>query len=70
VLASLPLQMLLYFNVLYFPLWCMAEGTMLLQKFSLLPHYYQLLLLAAFLLLSLGEGLRLFLGYIGNLQEK
>ncbi|NXD17560.1 TM17B protein, partial [Nothocercus nigrocapillus] len=70
VLASLPLQMMLYFNVCYFPLWCLAEGTMLLQKYSLLPRYYQLLLLAAFLILSLGEGFRLLLGYIGNLQEK
>ncbi|NWX92792.1 TM17B protein, partial [Nothoprocta ornata] len=70
VLASLPLQMMLYFNAFYFPLWCVAEGTMLLQKYGLLPRYYQLLLLAAFLILSLGEGLRLFLGYVGNLQEK
>nr|XP_013810226.1 PREDICTED: transmembrane protein 17B-like [Apteryx mantelli mantelli] len=70
VLASLPLQMMLYFNVCYFPFWCLAEGTMLQLKYSLLPRYYQLLLVAAFLILSLAEGFRLYLGYIGNLQEK
>ncbi|XP_064378438.1 transmembrane protein 17B-like isoform X1 [Dromaius novaehollandiae] len=70
VLASLPLQMMLYFNVCYFPFWCLAEGTMLQLKYSLLPRYYQLLLAAAFLILSLAEGFRLYLGYIGNLQEK
>ncbi|XP_062446393.1 transmembrane protein 17B-like [Rhea pennata] len=70
VLASLPLQMMLYFNVYYFPFWCLAEGMMLQMKYSLLPRYYQLLLVAAFLILSLVEGFRLYLGYIGNLQEK
>ncbi|XP_067163162.1 transmembrane protein 17B-like [Apteryx mantelli] len=41
-----------------------------LLQYSLLPRYYQLLLVAAFLILSLAEGFRLYLGYIGNLQEK
>uniref|UniRef100_A0A669PEJ8 Transmembrane protein 17B n=1 Tax=Phasianus colchicus TaxID=9054 RepID=A0A669PEJ8_PHACC len=70
VLASLPLQVMLYFNVCYFPCWCLAEGMMLQLKYNLLPRYYQLLLLAAFLILTLAEGARLYLGYIGNLQEK
>ncbi|XP_035196207.1 transmembrane protein 17B-like isoform X3 [Oxyura jamaicensis] len=70
VLASLPLQMMLYFNACYFPFWCLGEGMMLQLKYSLLPRYYQLLLLAAFLILTLTEGARLYLGYIGNLQEK
>ncbi|KAM6112031.1 LOW QUALITY PROTEIN: transmembrane protein 17B-like [Pterocles gutturalis] len=69
VLASLPLQMLLYFNVYYFPVWFLAEGLMLQLKYHLLPQHYQFLLVAAFLILSLA-GLRLYLGYVGNLQEK
>lgn len=32
VLSSLPLQMMLYFNVYYFPVWCLAEGMMLQLK--------------------------------------
>uniref|UniRef100_A0A8C8VEL3 Transmembrane protein 17B n=1 Tax=Pelusios castaneus TaxID=367368 RepID=A0A8C8VEL3_9SAUR len=70
VLSSLPLQMTLCFNVYYFPFWCLSEGIMLALKYSLLPGYYQFLLAAAFLILALAEGLRLYLGYIGNLQEK
>ncbi|XP_074700374.1 transmembrane protein 17B-like isoform X3 [Strix aluco] len=70
VLASLPLQMMLYFNVYYFPVWCLAEGIMLQLKYHLLPWHYQFLLVAAFLILSVAEGSRLYLGYVGNLQEK
>uniref|UniRef100_A0A8C3T3N4 Transmembrane protein 17 n=1 Tax=Chelydra serpentina TaxID=8475 RepID=A0A8C3T3N4_CHESE len=70
VLSSLPLQMMLFFNVFYFPFWCLSEGIMLALKYGLLPCYYQVLLVAAFLILALAEGLRLYLGYIGNLQEK
>ncbi|XP_049661910.1 LOW QUALITY PROTEIN: transmembrane protein 17B-like [Accipiter gentilis] len=70
VLASLPLQMMLYFNVYYFPVWCLAEGMMLQLKYHLLPWHYQFLLVTAFLILSLAEGSRLYLGYVGNLQEK
>ncbi|XP_010561695.1 PREDICTED: transmembrane protein 17B-like [Haliaeetus leucocephalus] len=70
VLASLPLQMMLYFNVYYFPVWCLAEGMMLQLKYHLLQWHYQFLLVAAFLILSLAEGSRLYLGYVGNLQEK
>ncbi|PKU39228.1 transmembrane protein 17b-like [Limosa lapponica baueri] len=70
VLASLPLQMMLYFNVYYFPVWFLAEGMMLQLKYQLLPQHYQFLLVTAFLILSLVEGSRLYLGYVGNLQEK
>ncbi|XP_042297399.1 transmembrane protein 17B-like [Sceloporus undulatus] len=70
VLSSLPLQMMLYFNVFYLPFWCLSEGVMLELKYCLLPAYYQFLLLTAYLMLILVETLRLYLGYIGNLQEK
>ncbi|XP_014796852.1 PREDICTED: transmembrane protein 17B-like [Calidris pugnax] len=39
-------------------------------QYQLLPQHYQFLLVAAFLILSLVEGSRLYLGYVGNLQEK
>lgn len=32
LLANLPLQMMLYFNACYFPVWCLAEGMMLQLK--------------------------------------
>ncbi|KAM9527183.1 transmembrane protein 17B-like [Guaruba guarouba] len=70
LLASLPLQMMLYFNACYFPVWCLAEGMMLQLKYHLLPGHYQFLLVTTFLILLLVEGSRLYLGYMGNLQEK
>ncbi|XP_063171872.1 transmembrane protein 17B-like [Candoia aspera] len=70
MLSSLPLQMLLYFNAFYFPFWSLSEVIMLELKFGLLPTYYRFLLVAAYLTLVGAESLRLYLGYIGNLQEK
>ncbi|XP_066466045.1 transmembrane protein 17B-like [Tiliqua scincoides] len=74
-LSSLPLQMMLYFHTFFLPFWCLSEGVMLELKYSLLPttayyYCYQFLLVAAYLTLILVESLRLYLGYIGNLQEK
>ncbi|XP_070618092.1 transmembrane protein 17B-like [Erythrolamprus reginae] len=70
LLSSLPLQMLLYFNVFFLPFWCLSEAIMLELKFNLLPLYYQCLLVAAYLTIVGAEAARLFLGYVGNLQEK
>ncbi|XP_069601493.1 transmembrane protein 17B-like isoform X1 [Ranitomeya imitator] len=70
VVSSLPLQMALYFNVLFFPIWFISEVIMLELKYHLLPAYYQYLLIAAVTILTITESLRLYLGYIGNLQEK
>lgn len=39
-------------------------------QYHLLPQHYQFLLVTAFLILTLAEGSRLYLGYVGNLQEK
>ncbi|XP_072444106.1 transmembrane protein 17A-like isoform X2 [Chiloscyllium punctatum] len=47
-----------------------SEVTMLQLKYSLLPGYYQWLLLMAVTILTLIECVRLYLGYMGNLQEK
>lgn len=47
----------------------LGQGCALLQ-YHLLPRHYQFLLVTAFLILSLAEGSRLYLGYVGNLQEK
>uniref|UniRef100_A0A670YYY7 Transmembrane protein 17 n=1 Tax=Pseudonaja textilis TaxID=8673 RepID=A0A670YYY7_PSETE len=70
VLSSLPLQMLLYFNVIFLPFWCLSEAVMLELKFSLLSLCYQCLLVAAYVTIVGAESARLLLGYIGNLQEK
>ncbi|XP_064209697.1 transmembrane protein 17A [Anguilla rostrata] len=70
VVSHLPLQMLMYFNAFFFPFWWISEVFMLELKFDLLPRYYQCLLVAGMVLLTIFEGLRLYLGYVGNLKEK
>ncbi|XP_017580321.1 transmembrane protein 17A isoform X1 [Pygocentrus nattereri] len=70
VSSNLPLQMLLYFNMFFFPFWWISEVVMLDLKFSMLPGYYQCLMVTGMVLISLFEGLRIYLGYVGNLKEK
>ncbi|XP_061760708.1 transmembrane protein 17A [Nerophis ophidion] len=70
LVSHLPLQMLLYFNMFYFPCWWFSSVFMLQSKYQYLPAYYQGLLITGVVLLTLVEGLRLYLGYLGNLSEK
>uniref|UniRef100_A0A665T9K8 Zgc:112294 n=1 Tax=Echeneis naucrates TaxID=173247 RepID=A0A665T9K8_ECHNA len=70
LVSHLPLQMLLYFNLFYFPCWWFSAVFMLEVKFYYLPGYYQALLITGMILLTVIEVVRLYLGYIGNLEEK
>nr|XP_057926700.1 transmembrane protein 17A [Doryrhamphus excisus] len=70
LVSHLPLQMLLYFSMFYFPCWWFSSVCMLQLKFDFLPAYYQGLLITGVVLLTLIEALRLYLGYVGNLKEK
>ncbi|XP_054033265.1 transmembrane protein 17 [Dryobates pubescens] len=70
ILSSLPLQMALYFNVYYFPFWWLSTVVMLCLKYQALPDYCKFILVTVVLLGSLVEAIRLYLGYMGNLQEK
>uniref|UniRef100_A0A8C5K3I0 Transmembrane protein 17 n=1 Tax=Jaculus jaculus TaxID=51337 RepID=A0A8C5K3I0_JACJA len=68
--SSLGLQMSLYFNTYFFPLWWVSCITMLHMKYSVLPDYYKFIVITVIVLVTLIEGIRLYLGYVGNLQEK
>nr|XP_004660153.2 transmembrane protein 17 isoform X1 [Jaculus jaculus] len=68
--SSLGLQMSLYFNTYFFPLWWVSCVTMLHMKYSVLPDYYKFIVITVIVLVTLIEGIRLYLGYVGNLQEK
>ncbi|KAF7687228.1 transmembrane protein 17A isoform X1 [Silurus meridionalis] len=68
--THLPLQMLLHFNMFFFPFWSLSEIVMLHLKFTLLPGYYQCLMVSGIMIISILEVLRVYLGYIGNLKEK
>ncbi|GIY44703.1 transmembrane protein 17B [Caerostris darwini] len=70
VLSSLPLQMCLYFNVNYSPLWILVRIGCLIYKFYDLSQLYQILLTTIIVLMIVVEISRLYLGYVGNLTEK
>uniref|UniRef100_A0A8C2D5X4 Zgc:112294 n=1 Tax=Cyprinus carpio TaxID=7962 RepID=A0A8C2D5X4_CYPCA len=66
VSSHLPLQMLLYFNIFFFPFWWISEVLMLHLKCT----YDQCLLVTEMVLINIFEVLRVYLGYVGNLKEK
>ncbi|OBS78281.1 hypothetical protein A6R68_19330 [Neotoma lepida] len=70
MVSSLPLQMSLYFNSYFFPLWWVSCIVMLHLKYSVLPDYYKFIVITVIILITLMEAIRLYLGYMGNLQEK
>ncbi|KFV87475.1 Transmembrane protein 17, partial [Struthio camelus australis] len=70
IISSLPLQMSLYFNVYFFPLWWLSTVVMLQLKYPVLSDYYKFIVVTVIILASLIEVIRLYLGYMGNLQEK
>ncbi|KAJ7344964.1 hypothetical protein JRQ81_000914 [Phrynocephalus forsythii] len=70
IVSSLPLQMSLYFNLCFFPFWWASSVVMLQLKYPVLPDYYKFILVTVIILTSLIEIIRLYLGYMGNLQEK
>ncbi|NXX83881.1 TMM17 protein, partial [Urocolius indicus] len=70
IISSLPLQMSLYFNVYYFPFWWLCTVVTLYLKYPDLSDYYKFILVTIMILASLIEVIRLYLGYMGNLQEK
>ncbi|KAG8429694.1 hypothetical protein GDO86_002127 [Hymenochirus boettgeri] len=70
LLTGLPLQMMLYFNALFFPFWFISEIITLELKYTSLTTYYQFFCITALIILTFVESIRLYLGYIGNLHEK
>ncbi|XP_004397783.1 transmembrane protein 17 isoform X1 [Callorhinus ursinus] len=70
MVSSLALQMSLYFNTYFFPLWWVSSIMMLQMKYSVLPDYYKFIVVTVIILITLIEAIRLYLGYVGNLQEK
>ncbi|OCT82663.1 transmembrane protein 17A [Xenopus laevis] len=70
VAPSVSLQIFLYFNAFYFPLWWVCYVLMLELKYALLPDYYKFILVILLILMSVIEAIRLYLGYSGNLQQK
>ncbi|KAJ6659629.1 hypothetical protein lerEdw1_018598 [Lerista edwardsae] len=70
IVSNLPLQMSLYFNLCFFPFWWVSSAIMLHLKYPILADYYKFILVTVVILTTLIEIIRLYLGYMGNLQEK
>ncbi|KAM9063229.1 transmembrane protein 17 [Sarcophilus harrisii] len=70
IVSSLALQISLYFNIYFFPFWWVCNIIMLHLKYPILPDYYKFILVTVVILITLIEAIRLYLGYMGNLQEK
>ncbi|CAH8287654.1 unnamed protein product [Heterobilharzia americana] len=67
--TNLPLQMAFYFNSLYAPFWFLGTLMTLVIEFAYLDPVYKVITTSIFALYSVLEGLRLYLGYAGNLME-
>ncbi|XP_064486911.1 transmembrane protein 17A-like [Ornithodoros turicata] len=70
ILTNLPLQMLIFFNSCYSPLWVIARVLALYLKYRYLDETYQVLCSAILLMMTLVEAPRLYLGHLGNLTEE
>ncbi|XP_054767625.2 transmembrane protein 17-like [Lytechinus pictus] len=70
LVSSLPLQVSLYFNAFFFPIWVVTCVIMLQLKFAHLNQIYQFISITMYVVLTGVEIIRLYLGYLGNLQER
>ena len=68
--SSLPLQMLLYFNVCFFPCWLFSLAFVLPVLTLATANYHVILMVFAFIFKAVIECVRLYLGYAGNLAER
>lgn len=68
--SNLPLQVCLYFNVIFFPFWLAVNFVMIPLKYSNLEILYQFILVLSLVAIIVIEGIRLYIGYLGNLKEK
>ncbi|KAK8777774.1 hypothetical protein V5799_020884, partial [Amblyomma americanum] len=68
--TSLPLQVAVYFNLFYSPLWFISRGLALYIKFPYLSLMQQTVTTAIFIMMAVVEPPRLYLGYAGNLGEE
>ncbi|KAK6192148.1 hypothetical protein SNE40_003676 [Patella caerulea] len=68
--TNLPLQMALYFNVFFSPIWFITSIVVLQSKFESLDILYKIILVATYAVYTIIEIIRLYLGYVGNLMER
>ncbi|KAG5899907.1 hypothetical protein JTB14_002459 [Gonioctena quinquepunctata] len=70
VLSNLPLQMALYFNVVFAPIWAIVILLFLERNYHSYNELYKYVTVTIVATIILVEILRLYLGYEGNLKDK
>lgn len=60
----------MYSNVWVFPVWLLVLIVCIDAKYKNLSDVYKVLTITVFMIISLLEGVRLYLGYLGNLAGK
>ncbi|CAH0555180.1 unnamed protein product [Brassicogethes aeneus] len=70
VMSNLPLQMSLYFNVIFVPLWGLLLTLFLVENFYSYTELYKFIVITILSTIFIMEILRLYLGYEGNLKDK
>ncbi|CAH1725812.1 hypothetical protein AGLY_009847 [Aphis glycines] len=70
IVSSLPLQMSLHFNIVYFPFWLYTFLSLISFKLSCLSMLIQIIISVSLFLILILECARLYLGVQGNLNEK
>ncbi|KAJ8985265.1 hypothetical protein NQ317_007050 [Molorchus minor] len=70
VLTNLPLQMALYFNAIFAPVWVTVFVLYLTENYNLYDELYKFIIITIITTVFLVEILRLYLGYEGNLQDR
>ncbi|CAB3383017.1 transmembrane protein 17-like [Cloeon dipterum] len=68
--CSLVLQMLLYFDAVFFPFWALTIGSVFQIKYDYLSSTYKFISITMLMSIFVVQILRLYLGYLGNLTEK
>lgn len=62
--------MTVVFNILFFPFWIISTSLMLNLKYDYLSKELRVILMAAIIIFSVVEAIRLYLGFVGNMSEK
>ncbi|XP_054275584.1 uncharacterized protein LOC128994811 [Macrosteles quadrilineatus] len=69
ITSNFPLQIALFFNLAFLPVWLTTIGVMLPLKYCRLPDLYKIILVITLVAAITIEITRLYMGYLGNLTE-
>ncbi|KAK3085005.1 hypothetical protein FSP39_022773 [Pinctada imbricata] len=68
--SNLPLQIALYFNAFFSPFWLISTIVIMEIKYPYLSSLYNIMLIAIYIVYTIIEVIRLYIGFLGNLTER